>query len=74
MDFECDIGFSRTDGVSGPCMETETRLTAEEKQHALQEFQQEQCDEYGYYEVSQGYRKVPGNICSGGIDLTPYRY
>lgn len=34
----------------------------------------EQCDEFGYYEISQGYRKVPGNICYGGIDLNPYRY
>lgn len=24
--------------------------------------------------MSQGYRKVPGNICYGGIDLAPYRY
>jgi len=41
MDFECDIGYSRTDGVTGPCMETETHQTAEEKQIALQEFQAE---------------------------------
>ena len=32
------------------------------------------CSEYGYYEVTQGYRKIPGNICRGGIDLSPYRY
>lgn len=36
--------------------------------------QNEQCEEFGYYEVTQGYRKVPGNICVGGIDLSPYRY
>lgn len=24
--------------------------------------------------MTQGYRKVPGNICTGGIDLEPYRY
>jgi len=24
--------------------------------------------------VTQGYRKVPGDICEGGIDLNPYRY
>lgn len=24
--------------------------------------------------MTQGYRKIPGNICEGGIDLTPYRY
>jgi len=32
------------------------------------------CDEYGYYEVSRGYRKIPGNICTGGVQLSPYRY
>lgn len=30
--------------------------------------------EYGYYEISQGYRKIPGNICIGGLNLEPYRY
>lgn len=34
----------------------------------------EQCQEYGYYEVTQGYRKIPGDICSGGINLAPTRY
>jgi len=24
--------------------------------------------------VSQGYRKVPGSICTGGMQLTPYVY
>lgn len=32
------------------------------------------CDEYGYYEVSRGYRTIPGNICTGGLQLAPYRY
>ena len=32
------------------------------------------CEEFGYYEISQGYRKIPGNVCEGGIDLQPYRY
>ena len=36
--------------------------------------QNEQCEEFGYYEVTSGYRKIPGNICSGGIDLSPARY
>jgi hypothetical protein len=34
----------------------------------------EQCEEFGFYEVTQGYRKIPGNICSGGVDLAPARY
>ena len=24
--------------------------------------------------MTQGYRKIPGNICSGGLDLSPARY
>ena len=32
------------------------------------------CSEYGYYEMSKGYRKVPGNICHGGLSLAPIRY
>ena len=32
------------------------------------------CAEYGYYEVSRGYRKIPGNICTGGVQLSPIRY
>jgi len=32
------------------------------------------CDEYGYFEVSRGYRTIPGNICVGGLQLAPYRY
>ena len=73
MDFECDIGYAR-EGGSGPCLEQETRLSDSEKQRRQQEMWTEQCEEFGYYEISQGYRKIPGDICEGGIDLAPYRY
>jgi len=29
---------------------------------------------FGYYTVSSGYRKVPGNRCEGGLDLNPVVY
>ncbi len=32
------------------------------------------CDSFGYYTVTQGYRKVPGNRCTGGLDLNPIVY
>lgn len=73
MDFECDLGYFRTSNT-GDCQEMNTKMTDEEKLAAELERQNEQCMEYGYYEVTQGYRKIPGNICSGGIDLSPYRY
>lgn len=72
FDFECDIGYFRTD--SGDCVEADFKFTEEQKASILLERQNDQCLEYGYYEVTQGYRKIPGNICTGGIDLTPYRY
>ena len=32
------------------------------------------CDNFGYYTVTQGYRKIPGDRCEGGIDLNPIVY
>ena len=29
---------------------------------------------FGFYTVSSGYRKVPGNRCEGGLDLNPVVY
>jgi len=40
----------------------------------IKEDQAAQCDTYGYYSVSQGYRKIPGNRCWGGVDLNPDTY
>lgn len=36
--------------------------------------QQDQCNMFGFYTVSSGYRKVPGNRCEGGLDLNPVVY
>lgn len=32
------------------------------------------CESQGFYLVSQGYRKIPGNRCIGGLELDPIRY
>lgn len=55
-------------------MEQSTDLTDEEKQQAVLLRQNEQCEEWGYYSITKGYRKIPGNICKGGVDLSPSYY
>jgi hypothetical protein len=71
MDYECDYGYSRPLGGNAQCkLDVSDSVWAE----ASKKRQDEQCDEYGYYEVTQGYRKIPGNICTGGIQLSPQVY
>jgi len=36
MDYECDIGYARVDGSTGPCIEQETHFTSEEKKLHIQ--------------------------------------
>ena len=74
IDYECDLGYQRSDEMGGQCVEIETDLTQEEKAAETLANQNKMCQEYGYYEITRGYRKIPGNICTGGIDLAPYRY
>ena len=31
------------------------------------------CAAEGYYYISQGYRKIPGNNCVGGVNLDPIK-
>ena len=74
LDYECDNGYIRSDEMGGQCVLVESELTDEELRVEELARQNQQCQEYGYYEISRGYRKIPGNICSGGVDLVPYRY
>ncbi len=41
---------------------------------AIKEDQAAQCETFGFYTVTQGYRKIPGNRCLGGLDRNPYTY
>ena len=38
---------------------------------AIKEDQSAQCETYGYYQITQGYRRIPGNRCYWGLDLNP---
>ena len=82
MDFECDIGYSRA--VDSPvfvCINHKNKdfdyqtstpnLLVARKRHLAEELKREQCRETGFYEISQGYRKIPGTMCEGGLDLAP---
>lgn len=59
MDFECDVGYKRTE--SGQC-EPVKQITVEPP---------EECS--GYYTVSKGYRRIPGDTCEGGGEYDPIR-
>eukprot|EP00828_Plagiopyla_frontata_P032533 TRINITY_DN4239_c0_g1_i2.p1 TRINITY_DN4239_c0_g1~~TRINITY_DN4239_c0_g1_i2.p1 ORF type:complete len:572 (+),score=98.89 TRINITY_DN4239_c0_g1_i2:58-1773(+) len=56
MDWECDTGFSREN--DGPCFPTDGSKIDYNAPDTCSEF----------YFVSQGYRKVAGDVCYGGVD------
>jgi hypothetical protein len=71
MDYECDYGFTREFNSKGIC---QLEVDPDIWEKSIDFRQEEQCKDLGYYEVSQGYRKIPGNICIDGLQVAPYRY
>lgn len=70
MDYECDLGYMRSD--SGKCSQMPDY---QEKFGAvIKEEQAAQCDSFGFYTDTQGYRKIPGNRCYGGLDYNPISF
>jgi hypothetical protein len=65
-DYECDMNYVRNKG--GKC---EAIQDPANHSKALTE-KEEDCALEGFYMVTQGYRKIPGNMCYGGT-LDPYR-
>lgn len=59
MDFECDTGYKRTE--SGQC-EPIKDMPIEPP---------EECN--GYYTISKGYRRIPGDTCEGGGEYDPIK-
>src|SRR5690606_4756233 len=59
-DWECDIGFYRKND-DGQCVPMNKTYEAK-----LKNVPPPDCK--GWYEVTQGYRRVPGDYCSGGVD------
>lgn len=67
MDYECDVGYEAdTNGKCKKIADYDKKMGT-----SIKEDQAAQCETYGYYQVTQGYRKIPGNRCYGGLDLNP---
>jgi hypothetical protein len=61
-DYECDVDYERA-GPGEPCVATHKKNETEiHKPPAI-------C--HGYYEISKGYRKVPGDSCVNGVKYDP---
>jgi len=62
--WECDFGYYRKDNKGG-CVPSVSNSTEDLFTPP------EQC--HGHYEVTQGYRKVAGDSCKGGVDHSPLK-
>ena len=62
-DYQCDLGYERIED-NEQCVKTEQELLSEKIIKPP-----EDCKDT--YKVTQGYRKIPGNTCKGGINLNP---
>mmetsp|Transcript_11286 Transcript_11286/g.18998 ORF Transcript_11286/g.18998 Transcript_11286/m.18998 type:complete len:589 (-) Transcript_11286:363-2129(-) len=68
-DYECDMNFIRNKG--GKCEAIPDLQEAHNQKHLSEK--EEDCALEGFYYISQGYRKIPGNVCYGGVKLDPSR-
>ena len=72
-DYECDFGYSR-EKPGDPCTSV-----AKKKHHSHNNTTTSDAPEIlkppevcnGYYEMSKGYRKVPGDVCINGVKFDP---
>lgn len=70
-DYECDIGFSR-DKPGDPCTSNEKKKQSQNETSSNEPEilkPPEKCN--GYYPMSKGYRKVPGDVCINGVKFDP---
>ena len=61
-DYECDVNYKR--GAGGTC---EFINEDDEDNKHFNTDKETSCAEEGYYYKTQGYRKIPGNHCDGGV-------
>lgn len=62
-DYECDINYVKNKG--GDCEKVPDPLSRFNGKTLTE--QEEDCALEGYYYITQGYRKIPGNLCYGGV-------
>lgn len=67
-DYECDINYVRN--PSGQC---EPIDDPQAHKDFFEINKVEDCASIGFYEITQGYRKIPGNKCYGGAQLDPVK-
>lgn len=64
-DYECDVGYERA-GPGEPC------VSSREIDKVLPyELHTPPAECHGFYSISKGYRKVPGNTCANGVKYDP---
>lgn len=72
QDYECDIGYSR-DKPNDPCTSIEKKKHSNQNATTTNEPEilkpPENC--HGYYTMSKGYRKIPGDVCVNGVKFDP---
>ena len=69
-DYECDFGFARG-GPGEPCVSIKKNSNSDNSGNELIEMYTPPANCQGYYKVSRGYRKVPGNSCINGVKFDP---
>lgn len=75
QDYECDVGYSRE--LNQPCKLTNS--THKSMNDAMMEFWEDKpsgkimqnCTDFYY--ISSGYRKIPGDVCKGGVSYEPVK-
>jgi hypothetical protein len=60
-DFECDLGYSRS-GPDQPCTKDNPNIDTITKPPEV-------CK--GYYPITKGYRRIPGDTCINGVNFDP---
>jgi hypothetical protein len=65
-DYECDMNYIKDKG--NQCIKQADPLDNHKKR--IMSEKEEDCALEGFYYITQGYRKIPGDMCYGGVSTT----